>query len=386
VIERGDRYSGRPVSREQLFAAFFFAVFFLLLYQLYLFLSAFFVPLVWAAILALTFYPLTAWLGRAFQGRRSLAALSLVLAVTVAVILPSIFVGSLLVREAAAAYTRVQEAVRQGEVLRLVEQVRASRLGGVWLYVAPAFEQFSVELSDLLLRAMNWLSEQIVGQATSLARNLLVSVLNFGLMLVALFFFFRDGEVMAARFRELLPMEPAHKEAVFRRLYTTLTAVVQSMVVTAATQGLLAGLGYWLIGGLSFSVFLGFLTGLASFLPLAGPAFLWSGTAIYLAVTGHLGRATGLAIWGVLAVSTADNWIKPLFISGRANLPTFLLLFAILGGLQVYGFVGVFLGPVILAILFSFVEIYREQYRPPAAAAAAAGVEVEPPDRRATSR
>ena len=230
MITRGDRYSGRPVSREQLFAAFFFAVFFLLLYQLYLFLSAFFVPLVWAAILALTFYPLTAWLGRAFHGRRSLAALSLVLAVTVAVILPSIFVGSLLVREAAAAYTRVQEAVRQGEVVRLLEQVRASRLGGVWLYVAPAFEQFSVELSDLLLRAMNWLSEQIVGQATSLARNLLVSVVNFILMLVALFFFFRDGEVMAARLRELLPMEPAHKEAVFARLYTTLTAVVQSMV------------------------------------------------------------------------------------------------------------------------------------------------------------
>src|SRR5206468_12117528 len=168
------------------------------------------------------------------------------------------------------------------------------------------------------------------------------------------------------------------------RLYTTLTAVVQSMVVTAATQGVLAGLGYWLIGGLSFSVFLGFLTALASFLPLAGPAFVWSGTAVYLAVNGHLARATGLAIWGVLVVSTADNWIKPLFIGGRAKLPTFFLLFAILGGLQVYGFVGVFLGPVILAILFSFVEIYREQYRPPAAAAA--GAEGEPPDRRATSR
>src|SRR5207237_10141508 len=109
-------------------------------------------------------------------------------------------------------------------------------------------------------------------------------------VLVARSFFFRECEVMAAGFRELLPMEPAHKEAVFTRLYTTLTAVVQSMVVTAATQGLLAGLGYWLIGGLSFSVFLGFLTALASFLPLAGPAFVWSGTAVYLAVTGHLGR------------------------------------------------------------------------------------------------
>jgi len=365
------------VSREQLFAAFFFAVFFFLLYQLYLFLSAFFVPLVWAAILALTFYPLTAWLVGIFRGRRSFAALFLVLAVIVAVILPSIFVGSLLVREATGAYVRVQDAVRQGEVLRLVEQVRASRLGGVWLRIAPAFERFSIELSDLLLRAMNWLSEQIVGQATSLARNLLVSVANFILMLVALFFFFRDGERMAASLRELLPMEPEHKEAVFARLYTTLTAVVQSMVVTAATQGVLAGFGYWLIGDLSFSVFLGFLTGLASFLPLAGPAFLWSGVAAYLAVTGHLGRAMGLAAWGVLVVSTADNWIKPLFIGGRAKLPTFLLLFAILGGLQVYGFVGVFLGPVILAILFSFVEIYREQYRPPAVVAA--GAAAEPP-------
>src|SRR4029077_18183240 len=125
----------------------------------------------------------------------------LVLAVTVAVILPSIFVGSLLVREATGAYLRVQDAVRQGEALRLAEQLRASRLGGVWLRVAPAFEQFSIELSNLLLRAMNWLSEQIVGQATSLARNLLVSVANFLLMLVALFFFFRDGDAMAARLR-----------------------------------------------------------------------------------------------------------------------------------------------------------------------------------------
>src|SRR5882724_10216223 len=176
-------------------------------------------------------------------------------------------------------------------------------------------------------------------------------------------------------------MEPAHKEAVFARLYTTLSAVVQSMVVTAATQGVLAGLGYWLIGGLSFSVFLGFLTALASFLPLAGPAFVWSGTAVYLAFTGHLGRATGLAIWGVLVVSTADNWIKPLFIGGRAKLPTFLLLISILGGLQVYGFLGVFLGPVVLAILFSFVEIYREEY--PTAVVEPAGA--KPPERRAAS-
>jgi predicted PurR-regulated permease PerM len=358
----------RRVSREQLFAAFFFAVFLFLLYQLYLFVSAFFAPLLWAAILALTFYPLTSWLTRAFGGRRGVAAFTLVFAVTVLAIIPSFFLGSLLVHEATGAYRRLQQAVQQGELLQLVEQIRGSRVGGLWLRLTPMFEQFSIDLSDLLLRATNWLSDQIVGQATSLARNVLLTILNFILMLIALFFFFRDGEAMSGRVRDLLPMEQAHKEAIFARLYTTLTAVVQSMVLTAVTQGVLAGFGYWLIGNLEFSVFLAFVTGLASFLPVAGPALIWSGVAVYLALTGHVGRAIILVVWGTLFVSTADNWIKPLFIGGRAKLPTFLLLMSILGGLKVYGFLGVFLGPVVLAILFAFVAIYREEYQEPAVA------------------
>jgi predicted PurR-regulated permease PerM len=350
------------VSRELLFAAFFFAVFLFLLYQFYLFVAAFFVPLVWAAILALTFYPLTTRLVSVFGGRRSLAAGTLVLAVTVLAILPAFLVGSMLVREATGVYHRVQDAVAQGETVRLVEQIRASRVGGVWTRLTPLFEQLSIDLSALLLGATNWVSDQIVGQAGQLARNVLVSVVNFILMLVALFFFFRDGEAMADRLRNLLPMEQEHKEAVFARLYTTVTAVVQSMVVTSAMQGVLAWIGFWLIGGLTFSIFLGFMSALASFVPLAGPAVVWSGAAIYLAFSDHVGRALGLAAWGALVVSTADNWIKPIFISGRAKLPTFALLLSILGGLQVYGFLGVFLGPVVLAILFAFLEIYREEY------------------------
>ncbi len=352
------------MSREQLFAAFFFAVFLFLLYQFYLFLAVFFVPLVWAAILALTFYPLTARLVRVFRGNRALAAAVLVIAVTVGVLLPAFFLGSAVVREATGAYKRLQDMVQHGELTTLLAQLRASRIGLLWERITSFFgEQTSIDPADILLRATNWLSDQIVGQATSLARNVLVSIVDFLLMLVALYFFFRDGERMAAGVRDLLPMEAEHKDAIFARLYTTLTAVVQSMVVTAATQGTLAGIGYWLIGGLPFSVFLGFVTGLASFLPLAGPAFVWSGAAGYLMLTGHLGRGIGLAVWGTFVVSAVDNLIKPLFIGGRANLPAFLLLFSLLGGLAVYGFLGVFLGPVILATLISFVQIFREEYR-----------------------
>ena len=368
------------MAREQLFAAFFFAVFLFLLYQLYLFVAGFVGPLVWAAILALTFYPLTAWLVRVFGERRSLAAFTLVLTVTLVAILPSIYLGTLVVQQAAAAYVRVQEAVQRGEIRELVAWMQHTRLGGLWLRAMPLFEALSIDLSDLVLRATNWVSNAIVGQATVLARNVLLSVFNFFLMLVALFFFFRDGEAMAVRLRDLLPMEPAHKDAAFARLYDTLTAVVQGMVITAATQGFLAGIGYWLIGGLTFSVFLGFLTALSSFLPLAGPALVWSGAALYLGLTDHVGRGIGLALWGALVVSTSDNFIKPLVIGGRARLPTFPLLISILGGLAAYGFLGVFLGPVVLALLIVFIDIYREEYR---AADTPVVVPQEPRDRAA---
>jgi predicted PurR-regulated permease PerM len=351
------------VSREQLFAAFFFAVFLFLLYQLYLFLSAFLAPLLWAAVLALTFYPLTTWLVRLFRGRRGLAAFTLVLAVTVVAILPSFFLGSLLVSESTAAYRRVQHAVQDGEMATLVEQIQASRLGGLWERLTPVFAQFPVDPSDLVLKGANWLSDQIVGHATSLARNVLLTAAYFVLMLVALFFLFRDGEAMAARVRDLLPMEPEHKDEVFARLYATVTAVVQSMVVNAVSQGILAGLGYWLIGRFDFSILLGFLTALASFVPLAGAFLVWGTASVALLVSGHPGPAAGLALWSLLVVSTADNWIKPLVIGGRAQLPTFPLLISILGGLKVYGFLGVFLGPVVLTILLAFVDIYRELYR-----------------------
>ncbi len=356
------------MSRQQLFAAFFFAVFLFLLYQLYLFLAPFFAPLLWAGVLALIFYPLTTWLVRVFRGSRTVAALVLVIGVLVIAILPSIYLGSLLVRQTAGAYARVQEMVRTGEMQRLVEDLRASRPGQLWERATNLLgERPPIDPADVVLRASNWVSERIVGQATGLARNVLVTLLHFVLMVVALFFFFRDGERIAGLVRELLPMEPEHKAAVFARLSGTLTAVVQGMVVTAVAQGLLAGLGYWLIGGVSFSVFLGFLTGLASFLPLAGPALVWGSVAIGLFLSDHAYRAIGIALWGFAVVSTADNLIKPLFIGGRAKLPTFLLLLALLGGLSVYGFLGVFLGPVVVAILLAFIDIYREEYHDAAA-------------------
>lgn len=354
------------VSRERLFAAFFFVVFAVLLYQLFVLLVPFAGPLVWAAILALTFYPLTKWLVRAFRGNRDLAAAVLVLGVLLGAILPSLFFGSLLVREAGGAYEWVQQATRDGEITRLLTDLQNSRPGRwVQSMLGPIQERLQLDAQSLLVSATSWVSGTIAAQAGAVAKNALLSLLNGSLMLVALFFFFRDGERMAARFRDLIPMERAHKDEIFTRLYATLAAVVQSMVVIAVVQGVLGGIGYWLIGAMSFAVFLGFLTGIAAFIPMAGAAAVWIPAALYLLLTGHPWRALFLGLWGIGVISMMDNVIRPLLIGGRAQLPTFLLLFSILGGINVYGFVGAFVAPVIVAALLSFVDIYRHLYVEP---------------------
>ena len=354
------------MSRERLFAAFFFVVLGLLLYQLFLFLAPFLRPLAWAAILALTFYPLTTWLIRLFRGSRTMAATVLVLLVVALAIVPSIILGSLLVNEAAGAYDRAKEMVQTGELNHLLDQLKSSRVGLLFDRIAsPLVDSLNLDLSQLLLGATSYVSQQIASQTGAIARNVLESVVSGALMLLALFFFFRDGERMSAGIRDLLPMGDEHKHEVFARVYDTLTAVVQSMVVNAVAQGVLGGFGYWAIGALPFSIFLAFLTGVASFLPPFGAAFIWAPAGVYLLVVGNVVRGVFLLLWGLLVISMVDNIIRPLFIGGRARLPTFLLLFTILGGMSVYGFLGIFLAPVILAALLSFVDMYRELYASP---------------------
>jgi predicted PurR-regulated permease PerM len=132
------------------------------------------------------------------------------------------------------------------------------------------------------------------------------------------------------------------------------------MLATAIAQGVLAGLGYWL-AGVPFSLLLGVLSGFLSLIPFAVP-LVWGGCAVYLAASGSAGAAIFLSVWGITVISSVDNLIRPLVIGERAKLSALLLFFAILGGLSVYGFLGLLLGPVLVAIVVTFLSIYREEY------------------------
>lgn len=349
------------MTRDHLFAVFFFGAFLWLGYQLYLCLVPFATPLVLAAVLALTFYPLTGRVTRALRGSPTYGALAMSLGVSAGVLVPTAVLLSLLVSEAVDSYERLQRMLEvSGRDPLAASQ---SWLGGAWDQLGSRFPWLrGIDLESLSLDASKRVSGWVANEARALAQNLVLSAVNAAMMVVALFFFFRDGDRIASLVRDLIPMEREHTERILRRLYDTVTAVVQSSLLVAVLQGLLAGLGYAVLGRLSVAVLLGFLTGIASLIPVVGATLVWLPTALYVLVTVEIWRGVALLIWGVLAISSVDNFVRPLVIGGRVQIPTLLLLFALLGGLQVYGFLGVFVAPVVVAVLLAFVEIYRELY------------------------
>jgi predicted PurR-regulated permease PerM len=349
------------MSRQQLFAVFFFAVFLFLLLQVYALFSMFLVPLIWAVILVLTFYPLFTVLLTWFQGRRNFISLLMTVLVVLLVAVPVFLFSSVLTSEALGLYQRTLEATQSGELQQFLSGWRETFPGQLWQKWGPRIAAFEIDLPGLALRGANVASQFIAGQATGIARNLFVFLFDFLIMSFSLFFLFRDGEGLYLALRDLIPMEPEYKDQIFHRFYETVSAVVQGMVATAVAQGVLVGSAFWVLG-IPFSLFFSFAAALASFQPIGGAALVWLPCVFYLGLLGSWGKALILLSYGTLVVSGVDNILKPLIIGGRTKLPTIFLFFGMLGGLEAYGFLGIFLGPVVLATIMAFVNIYREEY------------------------
>jgi len=353
-------YASRTMRREQLFAAFFLLAFCFLLYQFYRIISDFVGPLSYAALLAFIFYPLYHSLLRLLGQREGLAAGLMTLAVVLLVIVPTFYVLTLTTTESVSLYEKLSEFVKSDQPQEMMQRLRSSWLGQMWLDIGPRGDALRANLPEVAISASQAVSAFLVAQAPAAAANVFRFVVSFFFTVFAMFFFFRDGARMVRGVRDLVPMETDTKDAILARFSDTLSAVVLGSALTALAQGVLGGIAYWGLG-VPFAVLLAGATAFFSLLPFGGPV-VWIGVAIYFLIEGDYVRAAIMTGWGVLVIGSADNFIRPLIIGGRTQIPTILLFFGILGGLQAYGFIGMFLGPAVIAIVVTFARIYREQY------------------------
>jgi predicted PurR-regulated permease PerM len=355
------RASFKLFNRENIFAAAFIAILITLLWLIFTILEPFWHDFMWALILALTCYPLFTRLKSLFRGRGGLAALLLTFFIFIALVLPGSFILMNLGQEAKDAYRALSKISFSEKGLLLAQKIRGSGL-------QPFLERWGIEpeqtealLLDGIASGLRDVPKMIGERVSAIFKNLALFGLHVLFVMVALFFFFRDGLRYAHFLVGLLPLERPYQERVVGAFSKTVTAVVRGMFVTAFVQGVLAGAGFS-VAGAPVPILLGLLTSITSFIPFLGAASVWLPASVYLILQEEFLRGIGLGLYGFLIISTVDNLIKPLIIGESIKVPVFILFFTILGGLKVYGVIGIFLGPIILSLGMAFLTIYREIY------------------------
>jgi len=320
-------------------------------------LRPFVVPMAWAAILAYVTWPLYRRV-RDRTGRPTLAAGLFTAGVAVALGLPLAWILVTIASEATHLVTVVRNWLAEGAplpawmtanpvVAARVEELRQTPFGD------PA------RIGEYVARFGGQVSSQLVDIASGVARNLATFVLTLGVLV----FFYLEGERMIGHARRLAPAFFPHAPAGFLdQVGAVIRAVVFGLVGTALVQGALAGIGL-AVAGVPSPAFFGFVTVILSFVP-AGPPLVWGGATVWLFVGGHRAAAIGLLLWGALVVSSIDNVLRPILISGPTRIPFLLVFFGVLGGLAAFGLVGLFVGPVILSVAFTLLAEFPRRQQP----------------------
>jgi predicted PurR-regulated permease PerM len=183
-----------------------------------------------------------------------------------------------------------------------------------------------------------------------------VFLFHMGVAILAMFYLFRDGDSIMLRLREVLPFEEEHRERMLREGRDLIVASVMSSLAAAAAHGLLGGTAF-AVTGIGSPIFWGVMMGFCSLVPVVGSAIIWLPAAISLMVGGHPARGILLAVICGVIVSVVDNVIRPWLISGRAEMGGLVIFISVLGGITVFGMLGVVLGPIIVATATSLLDL-----------------------------
>jgi len=320
----------------------------------------FIVPVVWAAILAFVTWPAYLRVLSACGGRSIIASLLMTAAVSLAVIAPIAWLAVVLRIEVAHLWHDTQALLAGGGQLPPAV-LKLPWLGDQLRDLTQRAAQDPHVLGLEVRRVADHSFEQIARFVGGIGRE----VVKMALTAVSLFFVYRDGQRLAGQLAQALEQVLGPRiHGYLRAIEQTVKAVVYGLVLTALVQGFLVGLGY-LVAGVGAPVFLAALTTVCGLIPFAAPA-VWGGVCVWLLIKGSTAAAVGLLIWGSIVLGWTDHIVRPFLISREAEIPFLVVLFGVLGGLAAFGLVGLFVGPVILAVLLAVWREWLFESRKPA--------------------
>jgi predicted PurR-regulated permease PerM len=340
------------LARQRSTTLLFYGCVLLLGYLLYRLFEPFLQPLTWAAIFAAFFHAQHKRLEGRF-GRSSAASISTA-AVALIIVVPFVLIMMAFVQEATQTLSTIDLASSSS---RGVERVRTA-----WSWLQrQRFGRDIPNLEEVLKMGTSRVAGIAAEGAGWLLRNIAVVIVNVIIMLFALFFFFRDGDAIMSKLRRVLPFDPTFREGRIRETAELIRASITSGIAVALVQGAVGGITFAILG-LGAPVFWGVTMAFFSLLPL-GAWIVWMPVAIWLLVTGEIGRGIALLAIGAGGISLIDNFLRPMLLAGRTEMNGLLVFISLLGGIAAFGLLGLVLGPVVMAAAISFVDSYATDRR-----------------------
>ncbi|MEN3034593.1 MAG: AI-2E family transporter [Aquificaceae bacterium] len=320
-------------------------------------------PILWAIIFSLVLYPVHLKL-RSLIKSNILSALILSLGVLILVVVPFSVIVAITLRQSVDAISYIVTFTQQGQFDVLKQKILGLPVLKTFLgeELTKSIESYlsSDALKNALLNSLRDQLQKLVGLMTKLVPMLIGFFFKSFVFLLTLFFILKDGPRFIEFGKRFLPMHEEDVQSVFLTIYKTILATVYGAIGVATAQGLVSFLGYKL-AGIHYATLLSVITFFSSFIPPFGAGFVWFPVVVYLFFDKGITNALILLFYGMLIISTIDNIIRPLIMKLGLDIPYIALFFSIVGGLLTFGFVGIFLGPLIFTTLFSLALIYERR-------------------------
>lgn len=330
-------------------------------------LSAYFHTIVFALILAIVFSPVHRRILSLTDGRDNVAALLSCLALTLVVVLPLLLVFFSLILQGIESFNAIHVWINSGEYRKFLAIPMVAK---AWSIVAPYLPDTSKILNQLggeaqpvnktILDVTSQVGKFLVSQGGGLMGDLGAFIGKFFLMLFTFFFIIRDEEKIFRHLLHLIPLHSSHEEEIIRKIKAVSSSVLLGTFVTAVAQGAVGGIAFWLTG--LPGLFWGAMMAFAALIPFVGTALIWVPAAGYLLLLGKWGAAIFMALWCAIVVGLLDNLVRPLFMKGSANMSTLFIFFAILGGLNTFGMIGLLYGPLLFGLAMVLLYIYEMEF------------------------
>lgn len=301
-----------------------------------------------AIAFAVVCQPLYRALLRITRNHERLAAACTILIVGILVLAPMTLLGLQVVQEASLLYEKLSDQdVISGDMLGNLETT-------IETYVQRYIPSFDLDLETLSRQSLAWFSTHIGAIFT----NTLNLFLQIFLGIIALYYLLKDGDRFVEEIISLSPLKDRHDRKIFDRLILAINSTIKGSLFIAVIQGLISGIGFAIFGVPSATLW-GGIAAIGALVPGIGTASVIAPVVIYLLTTAGVGPAIGLAIWGVVAVGLVDNFLGPVLVGRGVSIHPMFILFAVIGGIQLFGPLGFILGPLVLSLLFALLDIYK---------------------------